>query len=68
MKQQIDIGIQADIPEELFVELKKHIDSKESMNWERLITGALSLYLLQNGANSKEVNRIYLESLFGCQI
>ena len=68
MKQQTNIGIQADIPEELYTELKKHVDSKENMNWERLIIGALSLYLLQNGVNSKEVNRIYLESLFGCQV
>lgn len=65
-EQQSIIGTQMDIPEPLFRALQQHIDDK-GLTWEQVTAAAFSLYLLQSGTSDKEINRIYLESLFGYQ-
>lgn len=63
-EQQSLIGTQIDIPEPIFRALQQHVDNK-GLTWEQVTAAAFSLYLLQSGASDKEINRIYLESLFG---
>jgi len=65
------ISILAEIPEELHYSLKGYLESHPSWDQDRVFAAALSLFLLQNGAEKtastssyRACAKVYLESLF----
>lgn len=57
-----------EIPETLHVSIQEYLNTHELWSQERVMQAALSLFLMQNGATQPHVNRLYLDSLFGCAV
>jgi hypothetical protein len=58
------VSLLAEIPEELHDALQTYLASHANWSQHRVFCAALSLFLMQNGHCGREVNRIYLDSLF----
>lgn len=58
------VSILVEIPEELHEAIQGYLDSHPTWNQQRAFSAALSLFLMQNGASDRAINRIYLETLF----
>lgn len=58
------VSLFAEIPEELHDALQTFIDTHPTWSQHRVFCAALSLFLMQNGKGNRQVNRIYLDSLF----
>ncbi|PSN18548.1 hypothetical protein C7271_11955 [filamentous cyanobacterium CCP5] len=58
------ISLFAEIPEELHEVLQEYLDTHPAWSQHRVFCAALSLFLMQNGASDRGINRIYLDSLF----
>jgi hypothetical protein len=58
------VSIWTEIPETLHESLKKYIETHPDWDQSRVLTAALSLFLLQNGDSDRYAARIYLETLF----
>lgn len=59
------ISVESQIPESLHDSLKRFLDGNPQWDHDRVMTSALSLFLLQNRmTNDKQTARIYLDSLF----
>ena len=61
---QATISILAEIPEELHESLKSYLESHPDWDHDRVLSAALSLFLLQNGDGDRRASRVYLETLF----
>jgi hypothetical protein len=59
------VSLLVEIPEDLHVSIQTYLDSHPNWSHERLFCASLSLFLMQNGASTQTVSRIYLDSLFG---
>ncbi|MDX2100132.1 MAG: DUF2811 domain-containing protein [Leptolyngbyaceae cyanobacterium bins.59] len=57
------VSILVEIPEALHDSLLTYLESHPDWDQDRLLTAALSLFLLQN-RNDRQAARIYLDSLF----
>lgn len=62
----VTISLMIEIPEALHESVQEYIDTHELWSQERVMQAAISLFLMQNGANQPHVNKLYLDSLFGC--
>ena len=60
------VSLMIEIPESLHLSIQDYLNTHELWSQERVMQAALSLFLMQNGANQPHVNRLYLDSLFGC--
>ncbi len=58
------VSILAEIPESLHESLKIYLESHPDWDQDRVMTAALSLFLLQNGDGDRRAARVYLETLF----
>jgi Protein of unknown function (DUF2811) len=58
------VSIFTEIPETLHESLKIYLDSHPDWDHNRVLTAALSLFLLQNGESDRRTARVYLETLF----
>lgn len=58
------VSILAEIPESLHESLKSYLESHPDWDQDRVMTAALSLFLLQNGDGDRRAARVYLETLF----
>jgi hypothetical protein len=58
------VSIFTEIPETLHESLKIYLESHPDWDENRVLTAALSLFLLQNGDNDRHTARVYLETLF----
>ncbi|MBW4477045.1 MAG: DUF2811 domain-containing protein [Tolypothrix brevis GSE-NOS-MK-07-07A] len=58
------VSIFTEIPETLHESLKIYLESHPDWDENRVLTAALSLFLLQNGDNDRRTARVYLETLF----
>ncbi|ABW31606.1 DUF2811 domain-containing protein [Acaryochloris marina] len=58
------ISILADIPEELHDALRGYLDTHPDWDQSRVLSAALSLFLMQNGTTDRRTTRVYLDSLF----
>lgn len=59
------VSILVEVPEELHEAIQAYLDSHPNWNQQRAFSAALSLFLMQNGSSDRQINRIYLETLFG---
>ncbi|EKV02760.1 Protein of unknown function (DUF2811) [Leptolyngbya sp. PCC 7375] len=62
----VTVSLMIEIPETLHHSIQDYLNTHELWSQERVMQAALSLFLMQNGANQPHVNRLYLDSLFGC--
>ncbi|MEO0870258.1 MAG: DUF2811 domain-containing protein [Cyanobacteria bacterium J06642_11] len=60
------VSLMIEIPEALYLSIQEYLNTHELWSQERVMQAALSLFLMQNGTNLPHVNRLYLDSLFGC--
>ncbi len=58
------ISLFAEVPETLHESLKNYLETHPDWNQDRVLTAALSLFLLQNGDSDRGAARVYLETLF----
>lgn len=58
------ISILADIPEELHDALTGYLDTHPDWDQDRVLSAALSLFLMQQGKTDRRTTRVYLDSLF----
>ncbi len=58
------VGIFSEIPEALHESLKIYLETHPDWDQNRVMTAALSLFLLQNGESDRRAARVYLETLF----
>ncbi|WP_353932977.1 DUF2811 domain-containing protein [Okeanomitos corallinicola TIOX110] len=58
------VNILTEIPETLHESLKKYLETHPDWDQNRVLTAALSLFLLQNGDSDRYAARVYLETLF----
>ncbi|MEA5577392.1 DUF2811 domain-containing protein [Anabaena sp. UHCC 0451] len=52
------------VPEALHESLNNYLETHPDWDQNRVLTAALSLFLLQNGESDRHAARIYLETLF----
>ena len=62
--EQTTVSTIVELPEVLEDSVTRYLESHPKWDRERLMQGALSLFLLQNGSNEAHVNSLYLDSLF----
>ena len=60
------VSLMIEIPETLHQSIQDYLNTHDLWSQERVMQAALSLFLMQNGVNHPQVNRLYLDSLFGC--
>ncbi|MBK1988360.1 DUF2811 domain-containing protein [Sphaerospermopsis aphanizomenoides BCCUSP55] len=58
------VSIFTEIPDTLNESLKNYLETHPDWDQNRVLTAALSLFLLQNGDSDRCAARIYLETLF----
>lgn len=58
------VSILSEIPEELHDTLQNYLSRHPDWDQDRVVTAALSLFLLQSGESDRRAARIYLNSLF----
>lgn len=58
------VSVLVEIPEELHYSLSNFLETHPSWDQDRVLSAALSLFLLQNGRKDRTVSRIYLDTLF----
>lgn len=58
------VSIFTEIPETLHESLKNYLETHPDWDENRVLTAALSLFLLQNGDGDRRAARVYLETLF----
>ncbi|MGR3278412.1 DUF2811 domain-containing protein [Acaryochloris sp. 'Moss Beach'] len=58
------VSILADIPEDLHDALMSYLETHPDWDQDRVISAALSLFLMQYGQSDRKTARIYLDSLF----
>lgn len=64
--ESVTVSLMIEIPESLHESIQDYLNAHELWSQERVMQAALSLFLMQNGANQPHVNKLYLDSLFGC--
>ena len=62
------VSLMIEIPETLHQSIQDYLNTHDLWSQERVMQAALSLFLMQNGVNQPQVNRLYLDSLFGCAV
>jgi hypothetical protein len=63
--QATRIDLQAEIPEDLHNALQSFLGSNPGWSQSRVFSAATALFLMQNGASNRSVNRTYIDALFG---
>ncbi len=58
------VNILTEIPETLHESLANYLEAHPDWDHTRVLTAALSLFLLQNGNSDRRAARVYLETLF----
>lgn len=58
------VSLLAAVPEILHDSLKNYLETHPDWDQDRVLTAALSLFLLQNGDSDRRAARVYLETLF----
>lgn len=60
----LTISLLAEIPEPLHYSLVQYLEEHPDWDHDRLLTAALSLFLMQNSACNPAASRVYLDTLF----
>jgi predicted TPR repeat methyltransferase len=60
----VTVPIFTEIPESLQESMNNYLENHPDWDQNRVLTAALSLFLLQNGETDRKAARVYLETLF----
>ncbi|MEO1297223.1 MAG: DUF2811 domain-containing protein [Cyanobacteria bacterium J06636_16] len=60
------VSLSIEIPEELLDSLQGFLEARTGWEQDRVFGAAIALFLMQNGVNQRQVNRVYLDNVFGC--
>ncbi|NJN24466.1 MAG: DUF2811 domain-containing protein [Acaryochloridaceae cyanobacterium RL_2_7] len=58
------MSILADIPEDLHDTLMSYLETHPDWDQDRILSAALSLFLMQYGQSDRRIAQVYLNSLF----
>jgi hypothetical protein len=58
------IDLQVELPEHLHDAVQAYLEANPTWSQNRLFTAAVSLFLMQNGVTARDVNRLYLDTVF----
>ena len=58
------VSFQADIPLSIQLAMKKFIEKHPNWDQYRLVQAALAGFLMQNGFESRSINRLYVGNMF----
>ncbi|MEM9153053.1 MAG: DUF2811 domain-containing protein [Cyanobacteria bacterium P01_F01_bin.3] len=62
------VSLSVEIPEELQDALQGFLEARTGWEQDRVFGAAIALFLMQNGVNQRQVNRVYLDNVFGCAV
>ncbi|MEL6385564.1 MAG: DUF2811 domain-containing protein [Cyanobacteria bacterium J06626_18] len=62
------VSLMVEIPEELRDSLQGFLEARTGWEQDRVFGAAIALFLMQNGVNQRQVNRVYLDNVFGCAV
>ncbi|MEM9007106.1 MAG: DUF2811 domain-containing protein [Cyanobacteria bacterium P01_F01_bin.86] len=60
------VSLRVEIPEELLDSLQGFLEARTGWEQDRVFGAAIALFLMQNGVNQRQINRVYLDNVFGC--
>tara|TARA_Y100001968_G_scaffold87663_1_gene78665 strand:- start:476 stop:751 length:276 start_codon:yes stop_codon:yes gene_type:complete len=60
----MDISLEAEVPEALYVGMKDFISSNDKWDQSKLISSAIANFLFQNGSDDRAVIEKYLNDIF----
>ena len=60
----MSIGLEAEVPEALYVGMKDFISCNEKWDQSKLISSAIANFLFQNGCDDRAVTEKYLNDIF----
>ena len=60
----MSIGLEAEVPEALYVGMKDFISGNDKWDQSKLISSAIANFLFQNGSDNRSVTEKYLNDLF----
>ncbi|MEM1281677.1 MAG: DUF2811 domain-containing protein [Cyanobacteria bacterium P01_H01_bin.152] len=60
------VRLTVEMPEELLDALQGFLATRSGWEQDRVFGAAVALFLMQNGVNQRQVNRVYLDNVFGC--
>ena len=60
----ISIGLEAEVPEALYVGMKDFISGNQNWDQSKLISSAIANFLFQNGSDDRAVTEKYLNDIF----
>jgi Protein of unknown function (DUF2811) len=55
----------AELPAPLSQHLQTFVEQRPDWTQERILSSALSMFLLQNGVSDRAVSQVYLQAMFG---
>jgi Protein of unknown function (DUF2811) len=55
----------AELPAPLSQHLQTFVEERPGWTQERILSSALSLFLLQNGVRDRAISQVYLQAMFG---
>jgi predicted TPR repeat methyltransferase len=58
------ISLNVEVPEELHAALQSYVETHPAWSQHRVFCAALSLFLMQNGVTDRQINRLYLDTVF----
>ncbi len=59
------VSLMVELPEELCDSLQGFLAARTGWEQDRVFGAAVALFLMQNGVNQRQVNRVYLDNVFG---
>lgn len=58
------VSLNVEIPEELYDSLRTYVENHQGWSQHRVFCASLSLFLMQNGVKDRQINRLYLDTVF----
>jgi hypothetical protein len=55
----------SELPAPIMQHLQTFVEQRPEWTQERILSSALSLFLLQNGVSDRAVSQVYLQAMFG---
>jgi hypothetical protein len=58
------VSLNVEVPEALYEAMQDYLDTHPAWSQHRVCCAALSLFLMQNGVSDRNINRLYLDTVF----
>jgi hypothetical protein len=64
MSMSTRISLNVEIPEALHQAMQTYLEDHSAWSQHRVCCAAVSLFLMQNGVSNRNINRLYLDTIF----